>query len=171
MTELSYPAPGRAAGRASAVRPDRSVAIRPRPIATARRLTAELIGTFWLVLGGCGAAVLAAGANVPGSIDLVGVSLAFGLTVFTLAFAVGFISGGHFNPDRSTRPALFVEGWALSQRWLFWLAPPTRAAVAGLLGRWLFAHTDEDQSPCPISDTPVELMVGDDRPVGEEYRV
>ncbi|NJC33555.1 glycerol uptake facilitator-like aquaporin [Sphingomonas jejuensis] len=57
-----------------------------------------MIGTFWLVLGGCGAAVLAAGADVPGTIGLLGVSLAFGLTVFTMAFAVGFISGGHFNP-------------------------------------------------------------------------
>ena len=257
---------------------------RPRPIATARRLAAEVIGTFWLVLGGCGAAVLAAGTSVPGSIGLVGVSLAFGLTVFTMAFAVGFISGGHFNPAvsvgltfagrfpardlpgyiaaqliggalasaalaalasgtagfdlvvsgfaangygahspggysaataflaealltagfltvilgatderspaafaplsiglaltlihlisipidntsvnpaRSTGPALFVGGWALSQLWLFWLAPLTGAAMAGLGGRWLFAHTDKDQSPGPISDTPVEMMVGD----------
>lgn len=259
---------------------------RPRPIATARRLAAETIGTFWLVLGGCGAAVLAAGTDVPGSIGLVGVSLAFGLTVFTMAFAVGFISGGHFNPAvslgltiagrfpardlpgyvlaqlvggilasaalaalasgtagfdlvasgfaangygahspggysaataflaeailtagfltvilgatderspaafaplsiglaltlihlisipidntsvnpaRSTGPALFVGGWALSQLWLFWLAPLTGAAVAGLLGRWLFVHSDEDQSPGPIGDTPVEMLVADDR--------
>lgn len=71
---------------------------RPRPQALARRLAAEMIGTFWLVLGGCGAAVLAAGADVAGTIGLLGVSLAFGLTVFTMAFAVGFISGGHFNP-------------------------------------------------------------------------
>lgn len=71
---------------------------RPRPIATARRLAAETIGTFWLVLGGCGTAVLAAGTSVPGSIGLVGVSLAFGLTVFTMAFAVGFISSRHFTP-------------------------------------------------------------------------
>lgn len=257
---------------------------RPRPIATARRLAAEVIGTFWLVLGGCGAAVLAAGTSVPGSIGLVGVSLAFGLTVFTMAFAVGFISGGHFNPAvsvgltfagrfpardlpgyiaaqliggalasaalaalasgtagfdlvvsgfaangygahspggysaataflaealltagfltvilgatderspaafaplsiglaltlihlisipidntsvnpaRSTGPALFVGGWALSQLWLFWLAPLTGAAMAGLGGRWLFAHSDKDQSPGPISDTPVEMMVGE----------
>lgn len=259
---------------------------RPRPIATARRLAAEAIGTFWLVLGGCGAAVLAAGAGVPGSIGMAGVALAFGLTVFTMAFAVGFISGGHFNPAvsvglavagrfpvrdlpgyivaqlvggivasaalaalasgmpgfdlvasgfaangygahspggygmvtaflaealltagfltvilgatderspaafaplaiglaltlihlisipidntsvnpaRSTGPALFVGGWALSQLWLFWLAPLSGAAVAGLVGRWLFAHRDEDQSPGPIGDTPVELMIDPDR--------
>jgi aquaporin Z len=259
---------------------------RHRRIATARRLAAEIIGTFWLVLGGCGAAVIAAGTGVPGTIGMAGVALAFGLTVFTMAFAVGFISGGHFNPAvsvgltvagsfpardlpgyviaqviggilgsaaiaalasgtagfdlvasgfaangygvhspggysaataflsealltagfftvilgatderspaafaplsiglaltlihlisipidntsvnpaRSTGPALFVGGWALSQLWLFWIAPLSGAAVAGILGRWLFAHTDEDQSPGPIGDTPVELMVADDR--------
>jgi aquaporin Z len=61
-----------------------------------RRLGAEAFGTFWLVFGGCGAAVLA--ASVEGGIGLVGVSLAFGLTVLTMAYAVGHISGGHFNP-------------------------------------------------------------------------
>ncbi|RZM18935.1 MAG: aquaporin Z, partial [Sphingomonas sp.] len=234
------------------------------------------------------------GTSVPGSIGLVGVSLAFGLTIFTMAFAVGFISGGHFNPAvslgltiagrfpardlpgyvlaqlvggilasaalatlasgtagfdlvasgfaangygahspggysvataflaeamltagfltvilgatderspaafaplsiglaltlihlisipidntsvnpaRSTGPALFVGGWALSQLWLFWLAPLTGAAIAGLIGRWLFAHTDEDQSPGPIGDTPVEMLVGDDRTSVEGGRV
>jgi aquaporin Z len=254
----------------------------PRPVATARRWAAEMIGTFWLVLGGCGAAVLAAGAGLPGSIGMAGVALAFGLTVFTMAFAVGFISGGHFNPAvsiglavagrfpmrdvpgyvaaqlvgailgsaalallakgapgfdlvasgfaangysahspghyamataflaealltagflivilgatdprspspfaplsiglaltlihlisipidntsvnpaRSTGPALFVGGWALSQLWLFWIAPIAGAAVAGLGARWLFAFKREDQSPGPISDQPVERII------------
>jgi aquaporin Z len=58
---------------------------------------AEMFGTFWLVLGGCGAAVLAAGVPNVG-IGYLGVSLAFGLTVLTMAYAVGHISGGHFNP-------------------------------------------------------------------------
>ena len=62
-----------------------------------KRYLAELVGTFWLVLGGCGSAVLAA-AVVPGGIGLLGVPLAFGLTVVTMAYAVGHISGGHFNP-------------------------------------------------------------------------
>ena len=63
----------------------------------ASKLIAEFIGTMWLVLGGCGSAVLAAG--FPGvGIGLLGVSLAFGLTVLTMAYAVGPISGGHFNP-------------------------------------------------------------------------
>jgi aquaporin Z len=62
-----------------------------------RKLAAEFLGTFWLVLGGCGSAVLAAGVPQLG-IGFAGVSLAFGLTVLTMAYAVGHISGGHFNP-------------------------------------------------------------------------
>ncbi len=62
-----------------------------------RRLVAEFIGTFWLVFGGCGSAVLAAAFPQLG-IGFVGVSVAFGLTVLTMAYAVGHISGGHFNP-------------------------------------------------------------------------
>ena len=62
-----------------------------------KKLLAEFIGTFWLVLGGCGSAVLAAGFPDVG-IGFVGVAFAFGLTVLTMAYAVGHISGGHFNP-------------------------------------------------------------------------
>jgi len=61
------------------------------------RAVAELVGTFWLVFGGCGSAVLAAGFPTLG-IGFVGVSLAFGLTVLTMAYAVGHISGCHLNP-------------------------------------------------------------------------
>ena len=62
-----------------------------------KRFTAEVVGTFWLVLGGCGSAVLA--AAFPGlGIGLLGVSLAFGLTVLTMAYAIGHISGCHLNP-------------------------------------------------------------------------
>jgi len=63
----------------------------------AKRAVAELLGTFWLVFGGCGSAVLAAKFPEVG-IGLVGVALAFGLTVVTMAYAVGYITGGHFNP-------------------------------------------------------------------------
>jgi aquaporin Z len=69
------------------------------------KLTAEFLGTFWLVLGGCGSAVLAAAFPEVG-IGLLGVSLAFGLTVVTGAYALGPISGGHFNP------AVSVGLWA-----------------------------------------------------------
>lgn len=62
-----------------------------------KKLSAEFFGTFWLVLGGCGSAVLAAGFPDLG-IGFVGVSLAFGLTVLTMAYAVGHVSGAHFNP-------------------------------------------------------------------------
>lgn len=70
-------------------------------MAMSKRFAAEVLGTFWLVLGGCGSAVLAAnfgGDGNPLGIGLIGVSLAFGLTVLTMAYAVGHISGGHFNP-------------------------------------------------------------------------
>jgi aquaporin Z len=62
-----------------------------------KKLAAEFLGTFWLVLGGCGSAVIAAAFPHVG-IGLLGVALAFGLTVVTMAYAVGHISGGHFNP-------------------------------------------------------------------------
>ena len=224
----------------------------------AQKLGAEFIGTFWLVLGGCGAAVLAATFPQTG-IGFAGVALAFGLTVLTMAYAIGHISGCHLNPAvsvglwvggrfpaselgpyiasqvagaiagagvlyliasgsagfdlaggfasngfgehspggyalgsalvceivmtfmfliiilgatdkrvpagfapiaiglgltlihlisipvtntsvnpaRSTGPALFVGGWALSQLWLFWVAPIVGAALAGVTYRWL----------------------------------
>ena len=62
-----------------------------------KKLFAEFFGTFWLVFGGCGSAIFAAGFPELG-IGFVGVALAFGLTVLTMAYAVGHISGGHFNP-------------------------------------------------------------------------
>jgi aquaporin Z len=64
---------------------------------TSHRLAAECFGTFWLTFGGCGSAVIAAGYPSLG-IGFLGVAFAFGLTVLTMAYAVGHISGGHFNP-------------------------------------------------------------------------
>ncbi|MEE9480898.1 MAG: aquaporin Z [Kiloniellales bacterium] len=93
-----------------------------------KRLGAEFIGTFWLVFGGCGSAVLAAGFPELG-IGFVGVSLAFGLSVLTMAYAVGHISGGHFNP------AVTVGLWAggrfpASDIIPYWIAQVVAAIVA-----------------------------------------
>ena len=86
-----------------------------------RRLGAEFFGTFWLTFAGCGSAVLAAGFPSLG-IGFLGVSLAFGLTVLTMAYAVGHISGGHFNC------AVTVGLWAGELIHLF-LIPVTNASV------------------------------------------
>src|ERR1700712_4965342 len=94
-----------------------------------KKAAAELIGTFWLVFGGCGSAVLAAAFPDLG-IGFAGVALAFGLTVVTMAYAVGGISGGHFNPAVSF-------GLAIAKRfpWRdlvpYWIAQVVGAIVAG----------------------------------------
>lgn len=91
-----------------------------------KALVAEFVGTFWLVLGGCGSAVLA--AAFPGvGIGLTGVSLAFGLTVLTMAFAIGHISGCHLNP------AVSVGLWAGGRFPAAKLLPYIVAQVAGAI--------------------------------------
>ena len=89
-----------------------------------KKLGAELIGTFWLVLGGCGSAVLAAAFPAVG-IGLLGVSLAFGLTVFTMACAIGPISGCHLNP------AVTVGLWAAGRHPAKDVVPYVVAQVIG----------------------------------------
>jgi aquaporin Z len=92
-----------------------------------RRLGAEFFGTFWLVFGGCGSAVLAAGVPDVG-IGWLGVSFAFGLTVLTMVFAVGHISGGHFNPAVSL--GLWAGGRFKAQELLPYILTQVVAAVA-----------------------------------------
>ena len=93
-----------------------------------RKLSAEFFGTFWLVFGGCGSAVLAAAFPELG-IGFVGVSLAFGLTVLTMAYAVGGISGGHFNPAVSL--GLAIGGrFAWKELVPYWIAQIAGAIVA-----------------------------------------
>ncbi len=99
------------------------------------RLTAEFIGTFWLVLGGCGSAVFAAKFASDGvslGIGFLGVSLAFGLTVLTGVYAFGTISGGHFNPAVTLGAALArrVEWKALPG---YWIVQVLGGLVAGLV--------------------------------------
>jgi aquaporin Z len=92
---------------------------------------AELVGTFWLVLGGCGSAVLAAAFPDVG-IGLLGVSLAFGLTVLTMAFAIGHISGCHLNPAVSV--GLWAGGRFPAEKLLPYIVAQVAGAVlAGLV--------------------------------------
>ena len=99
-----------------------------------RRLAAEFLGTFWLVFGGCGAAVFAADPAGDESVGIgfLGVSLAFGLTVLTGVYALGNISGGHFNPAVTLGAAIAkrVEWAALLP---YWLSQVVGGLAAGLL--------------------------------------
>jgi len=94
-----------------------------------KKLLAEFFGTFWLVFGGCGAAVLAAGVPDVG-IGWLGVSLAFGLTVLTMAYAVGHISGGHFNPAVSLG-LLLADRMDARDLIPYWVAQVAGAVAAG----------------------------------------
>ncbi|ACK49472.1 MIP family channel protein [Methylocella silvestris BL2] len=91
-----------------------------------QRLTAEFLGTFWLTFGGCGSAVLAAAFPQLG-IGFAGVALAFGLTVLTMVYAVGPISGGHFNP------AVTVGLWAGDRITANYVLPYIIVQVAGAI--------------------------------------
>ena len=93
-----------------------------------RQLAAEFFGTFWLVFGGCGSAVLAAAFPELG-IGFAGVSLAFGLTVLTMAYAVGGISGGHFNPAVSLGLAI-ANRFAWKDVLPYWIAQIIGSIVA-----------------------------------------
>ncbi|MDG2525581.1 aquaporin Z [Stenotrophomonas sp. HITSZ_GD] len=117
----------------------------------AKRLTAEFLGTFWLVLGGCGSAVMAAhfgGDGNPLGIGFLGVSLAFGLTVLTGAYAFGHISGGHFNPAVSLG---LVAGSRFPARDLlpYWVAQ----VLGGLLAAAVLFHIAHGQPGFSIDHT------------------
>src|SRR6202167_3431780 len=94
----------------------------------ARRAAAEFLGTFWLVFGGCGSAVLAAAFPQLG-IGFAGVALAFGLTVLTMAFAIGHISGCHLNPAVSA--GLVVGKRFPASEFLPYVVAQVLGAIAG----------------------------------------
>ncbi|MCV3238850.1 aquaporin Z [Mesorhizobium sp. ZC-5] len=106
-----------------------------------KRLIAEFMGTFWLVFGGCGSAVLAAAFPDVG-IGLLGVAFAFGLTVLTMVYAVGGISGGHFNPAVSV--GLMVAGRFSSKDLLPYIAAQVLGAVVGSAVLYLIASGKAD---------------------------
>jgi len=101
-----------------------------------KKLGAEFLGTFWLVLGGCGSAVLAAKFPEIG-IGLVGVALAFGLTVVTMAYAVGHISGGHFNP--AVTVGLFAGGRTPAGELLPYILAQLAGAIVAALVLYVIA--------------------------------
>ena len=101
-----------------------------------KQLSAEFFGTAWLVLGGCGSAVLAAG--FPGlGIGFVGVSLAFGLTILTMAYAIGHISGCHLNPAVSI--GLWVAGRFPANRLIPYVLAQVAGGIAGAAVLYLIA--------------------------------
>lgn len=120
-----------------------------------RRLSAEAFGTFWLVFGGCGSAILAAGIPEVG-IGYVGVSLAFGLTVLTMAYAVGGISGGHFNPAVSL--GLAIAGrFAYKDLVPYWVAQLI-GGIAGAAVLFIIASGTAGYTPASFASNGYDLL-------------
>lgn len=122
------------------------------------KLVAEFLGTFWLVLGGCGSAVLAAAFPDVG-IGLLGVSFAFGLTVLTAAYALGPVSGGHFNPAVSL--GLWAGGRFPATHLLPYIVSQVAGAIAGAAALYLIASGSPDFS---LSDGFATNGYGDNSP-------
>jgi aquaporin Z len=125
------------------------VVISVTAVPTARRLGAEFLGTFSLVFAGCGSAVLAAAVPEVG-IGLLGVALAFGLSLLTMAYAVGHVSGGHFNPAVTVGLAVGRRFAAIGQLWLFLVAPIAGAAIAAVTYR-LVVGEGTDVAPLEVA--------------------
>jgi aquaporin Z len=109
-----------------------------------RRASAEFFGTFWLTFGGCGAAVLSAAFPELG-IGFLGVSFAFGLTVLTMAYAVGHISGGHFNP--AVTLGLWSAGRCANKHVAPYIAAQIIGAIGGATALYLIASGKADWVP------------------------
>lgn len=111
---------------------------------TLKRASAEFFGTFWLTFGGCGAAVLSAAFPELG-IGFLGVAFAFGLTVLTMAYAVGHISGGHFNP--AVTLGLWSAGRCADKHVLPYILAQVAGAIAGAGVLYLIASGKADWVP------------------------
>ena len=109
-----------------------------------RRLVAEFVGTFWLVFGGCGSAVLAAAFPQLG-IGFTGVAFAFGLTVLSMAYAVGHISGGHFNP--AVTLGLWSAGRCANKHVIPYIVVQVVGAILAAGALWLVASGKADWVP------------------------
>ena len=109
-----------------------------------RRVVAEFFGTFWLVFGGCGAAVLAAAFPSLG-IGFVGVAFAFGLTVLTMAYAVGHVSGGHFNP--AVTVGLWTAGRCANKHVIPYIIAQVIGAIVAAAVLWVIASGKPDWVP------------------------
>src|SRR4029450_6947343 len=109
-----------------------------------KRTLAEFFGTFWLVFGGCGAAVLAAAFPSLG-IGFVGVSFAFGLTVLTMAYAVGHVSGGHFNP--AVTLGLWSAGRCANRHVVPYILAQVSGATAAAAALWPVGATTPGGTP------------------------
>lgn len=101
-----------------------------------RRVGAEFFGTFWLTFGGCGAAIFSAGFPNLG-IGFLGVAFAFGLTVLTMAYAVGHISGGHFNP--AVTLGLWAAGRCENRHVIPYIIAQVIAAIVAAAALWIIA--------------------------------
>jgi aquaporin Z len=121
-----------------------------------RRVTAEFFGTFWLVFGGCGAAVLAAAFPALG-IGFVGVSLAFGLTVLTMAYAVGHVSGGHFNP--AVTLGLWSAGRCANKHVIPYIVVQVVAAILAAAVLWFIASSKPGWVPGGFAGIPIGLAL------------
>src|ERR1041384_3425103 len=109
-----------------------------------RRVVAEFFGTFWLVFGGCGSAVLAAAFPNLG-IGFLGVAFAFGLTVLTMAYAVGHISGGHFNP--AVTLGLWAAGRCANKHVIPYIVAQVVGAIIAAAALWAIASGKPDWVP------------------------
>lgn len=129
-------------------------------MSTGKQAATEFFGTFWLVFGGTGAAVLAASLGATG-IGLVGVALAFGLTVVTMAYAVGHISGGHFNP--AVTIGLWVGGRFPAGKIVVYIAAQVLGAIAASAVLYVIAS---GKAGFTLSDGFAANGYGDHSPAG-----